>query len=62
MAKKKRKTHCKYQSKYYRKYGYSIKDAMAWTGWSMGSCWQAFQKPASRKAMLELIKLEESME
>ncbi len=62
MAKKKRKPHRKYRSKYYNKYGYSIKDVAMWTGWSYGAVWLAFQVPAERKAMLALVKAEEACE
>ncbi len=59
MAKRKRKPHRKYRSKYYRKYGYSIKDVVMFTGWSYGSVHAAFQVPSERRAMLELVKVEE---
>ena len=53
-----RKKHRKYKSKYYRKYGYSIKDVVTQLGWSYGTVHAYFQDPFKRKEMLDLVKIE----
>jgi len=57
-----RKQPKKYNSKYYKKYGYSIKDCMEATGWSCGTVHTYFQDSFKRKQMLDLVKLEERNE
>jgi hypothetical protein len=58
MAKKKRKKHKKYDSKYYVKYGYSVKDVMKYLPWSYGIIWLYFQDTKKRKEMLKLVEIE----
>jgi len=53
-----RKKHRKYNSKYYRKYGYSIKDASTILGWSYGTVHAYFQDAVKRREMLGLLKVE----
>lgn len=57
MAKKKiRKTHRKYESKYYKKHGYSIKDCAMWLGWSESTVQAYFQDKDKREEMLAMVK------
>ena len=58
-SRNKRKPYKKYESKYYKKYGYSIKDIVVLLEWSYGTVWAYYQTPAKRKEMLELVELEE---
>jgi len=57
---KTRRVQKKSKSKYYTKYGYSIKDVCMWLGWSTGTVWAYFQDKDKRKEMLALVKKEES--
>jgi len=56
----KKKKYKKYDSKYFKKYGYSIKDVCVSLGWSYGTVHAYFQDSEKRKVMLALVKTEEN--
>lgn len=49
----------KYTSKYYRLYGYSIRDVCEILGWSHGTVHAYFNNKKLRKAMLQLVSAKE---
>ncbi len=49
----------KYTSKYFRLYGYSIKDICKILGWSYGTVHAHYNNKELRKSMLEYVKVEE---
>lgn len=53
----KRNKKKKYDSKYFRLYGYSIRDVCGILGWSYGTVHGYFQDTKKRKEMLGLVKV-----